>query len=567
MGHKFAEIAFTESVREVQHEMGSRNSYAGMDEGEDYNYLLSQHEADFLAARDSFYMASVSETGWPYLQHRGGPAGFLKVIDEDRIGFADFSGNRQYVSVGNFRKDDRVALFFMDYPNRRRLKMLGRVQVIGTDESELLAELEVDDYRARVERGFIFHIEAFDWNCPQHITPRYTESYVEQLVSSLQAENQSLKKQLNSKEAVSGATALSGTTALSDSTASSEKTALSDATAVSEIPASSGLTVLGDGPLELVVTAVHQLTPRVRSYELSAADGGLLPAVEAGSHLQVPVQLESGEVVIRYYSICSGPGRRDRYQIAVLREDDGRGGSVAVHQQFQLGLRLRCSMPQNHFALHSCTDNRADSSVLIAGGIGITPIMAMAQTLKQQGRVMQLHYAGRSLNEMAFQQQLKSEMGDALTLYSSAEKQRLDIEQILSTAADDAMFYVCGPSRLIDAVADSAKLLQIDPQRIRFERFTAEPIAGARPIQVELRRSGKTLNVAADETVLDAMLDAGVDAAFGCKSGMCKSCAVKVLEGEPDHRDSTLSGEEKEAEQLICPCVSRAKGKHLVLDI
>ncbi len=142
MGHGFAEIAFTESVREVQREMGSRAGYAVMDGGDDYNHRLGEQEAEFIAARDSFYMASVSETGWPYLQHRGGPVGFMRVLDEKTIGFADFSGNRQYVSTGNFRKDNRISLFFMDYPNRTRLKLLGKIREISLEEDQLLATLE-----------------------------------------------------------------------------------------------------------------------------------------------------------------------------------------------------------------------------------------------------------------------------------------------------------------------------------------------------------------------------------------------------------------------------------------
>jgi predicted pyridoxine 5'-phosphate oxidase superfamily flavin-nucleotide-binding protein len=192
MGHKFAEIAFTESVREVQSQLGSRSGYASLDGGEDFNNLLSERETSFISARDSFYMASVSETGWPYVQHRGGPVGFVRVIDSQTIGFADFSGNRQYVSVGNLRKDDRVSLFFMDYPNRTRLKMLGRVRLVGDDEPELLAQLEMDDYRAVVERGFVIHIEAFDWNCPQHITPRYTEADMESTIAPLLQELRSV---------------------------------------------------------------------------------------------------------------------------------------------------------------------------------------------------------------------------------------------------------------------------------------------------------------------------------------------------------------------------------------
>ena len=181
MGHRFAEIAFTESVQEVQQQNGSDKAYARMHGGEDFNHLMSQREADFVSARDSFYMASVSETGWPYVQHRGGPAGFVRVLDEKTLGLADYRGNRQYVSVGNLRKDDRVSLFFMDYPNQTRLKMLGHVRLIGEDESELLAQLGTPDYRAKVERGFLISIEAFDWNCPQHITPRYTKAEIERI--------------------------------------------------------------------------------------------------------------------------------------------------------------------------------------------------------------------------------------------------------------------------------------------------------------------------------------------------------------------------------------------------
>ncbi len=195
MGHKFAEIAFTDSVRAVQQEMGSRKAYANFDLGDDYNNQLGQREAEFIAARDSFYMASVSETGWPYVQHRGGPAGFVRILDNHTLGFADFRGNRQYVSVGNLRGDDRVSLFFMDYPNQTRLKLLGRVELIDDDQPELLEQLKTPDYRASVERGFIIRVEAFDWNCPQHITPRYTEAQVQELVQPLMEELQALKSQ------------------------------------------------------------------------------------------------------------------------------------------------------------------------------------------------------------------------------------------------------------------------------------------------------------------------------------------------------------------------------------
>ena len=186
MGHKFAEIAFTDTVKTLQEAMGSRKSYARLEGREaEFNHRLTPREAAFIAERDSFYMATVSETGWPYVQHRGGAKGFVRVFDDKTIGFADYSGNRQYVSVGNLMKDDRVSLFFMDYPNRTRLKLLGRVTLVDRDDTETLQKLTLPGAKARIERGMLITVEAFDWNCPQHITPRFTAQEVEDAVLPL----------------------------------------------------------------------------------------------------------------------------------------------------------------------------------------------------------------------------------------------------------------------------------------------------------------------------------------------------------------------------------------------
>jgi len=199
MGHRFAEIAFTDTVKAVQEAMGSRSSFARWEEGADRYNVLGPREAAFIDARDSFYMASVSETGWPYVQHRGGPPGFVRVLDEKTIGFADFRGNRQYVSVGNLMRDDRVSLFFMDYANRARLKLLGRVKIVGLDEAETLTRLALPDYPARVERGFVIRVEAFDWNCPQHITPRFTTAEITPVIQQLKTRIAELEAELAGK--------------------------------------------------------------------------------------------------------------------------------------------------------------------------------------------------------------------------------------------------------------------------------------------------------------------------------------------------------------------------------
>jgi uncharacterized protein len=194
MAHAFAEIAFTPRVRAEQERQGSRAGYARFDAGERHHDRLGPEEAAFIGARDSFYMATVGEAGWPYIQHRGGPEGFVRVLSETTLGFADFRGNRQYVSLGNVADDDRAAFFFMDYANRARLKLLGRMR--ATEDPALLERLAVPGYPAKVERGFLIEVAGFDWNCPQHITPRFTAAQVEAAVAPLRAHAERLAQRL-----------------------------------------------------------------------------------------------------------------------------------------------------------------------------------------------------------------------------------------------------------------------------------------------------------------------------------------------------------------------------------
>lgn len=186
MGHKFAEFAFTANVKAEQADRGSRRSYERFEQGEDHHDVLGPQEAAFISMRDSLYMATVSETGWPYVQHRGGPAGFLKVLDEKAIGFADFRGNRQYISVGNLKSNDRVSLILMNYVNKARLKILGRARIVDASDEVTLKRLAIPEYRAQVERGMLIRVEAFDWNCSQHITQRFTVAEIEAATEPLQ---------------------------------------------------------------------------------------------------------------------------------------------------------------------------------------------------------------------------------------------------------------------------------------------------------------------------------------------------------------------------------------------
>lgn len=200
-----SDIAFTESVKAEQTKRGSRSGYQKAIEKQDWQNTVSDDLTAFIAERDSFYFATASMGGQPYIQHRGGPKGFLKVIDEHTLAFADFSGNRQYISIGNLAENDRAYIFLMDYANRRRVKIWGQARVVE-DDPGLLSKLVEPGYKARPERVFLFKIEAWDINCPQHIVPRHDEETIRlataklgEQVALLQAENERLKKELASR--------------------------------------------------------------------------------------------------------------------------------------------------------------------------------------------------------------------------------------------------------------------------------------------------------------------------------------------------------------------------------
>ncbi len=428
MAQAFAKIAFTPNVQAAQARMGSGDAYCSAVLGEAEPVELSPYEIEFIAARDSFYQGTVGENGWPYVQHRGGPRGFLKVLDARTIGYADYSGNRQYISAGNLVGDDRVSLLLMDYPGQRRLKVWGRARLIDEDtEPALIARLESPDYRARVERGVVITVEAYDWNCPKYITPRFTEREVQERIGNWQGH------------------------------------------AEQAVPSSGEPVEFGTGPLKLVVTGIRQLTPRIRAYEFQAPDRSDLPAVTAGAHLVVPVHLFDGAVITRQYSLAALAQQRDTYEIAVLREDEGRGGSAAIHASWQIGTRLGIDLPVNQFPLYE----DGHHAVLIAGGIGITPIRAMTQALKARSSSFELHYSGRTPADMAYRGELARAFPQELHLYFTRIKggKHIDLHSIMRSAPADTRFYVCGPGQLIEAARSAGHELGIASGRFQYESF------------------------------------------------------------------------------------------------
>jgi len=196
MGHNFGSLVFTPLVKALQEKYGSRRQYARMEAGGSSPDRLGPDESEFIAERDSFYMATVGETGWPYVQHRGGPKGFLKVIDDHTIAFADFRGNKQYVSTGNLAADNRVALIMVDYPGQTRLKILGRTEIFdGEAAREWIERLREPGSKDVIERVYVIRVEAFDWNCPQHITPRFTEEQIREALAPFERRQEELERE------------------------------------------------------------------------------------------------------------------------------------------------------------------------------------------------------------------------------------------------------------------------------------------------------------------------------------------------------------------------------------
>jgi vanillate O-demethylase ferredoxin subunit len=305
------------------------------------------------------------------------------------------------------------------------------------------------------------------------------------------------------------------------------------------------------------IRAIRDVGTDIRSYELAPADGRPLPAFGAGAHIDV--QLPNG--MTRQYSLHGDPRERSAWHIAVKREAAGRGGSASLHDAGDVGATLGIVGPRNHFPL----DPAARRHLLIAGGIGVTPIYAMAQELSARGQPWALHYCARSPGHAAFHRELQALGGDVTTHFS--EKPVLDVQKLLRTHPEGTHVYCCGPQPLMQAVQEAAA--HWPAGEVHFEWFAASAAAwpANEPFEVELARSGRTVQVPRDRTILQVLRDDGIDVACACEEGVCGSCETRVLAGTPQHRDLLLSAEERAQGQTMMVCVSRAQTPRLVLDL
>jgi vanillate O-demethylase ferredoxin subunit len=301
------------------------------------------------------------------------------------------------------------------------------------------------------------------------------------------------------------------------------------------------------------------------SFELAAEDGHPLPAFSAGSHVDVEV----GDGLTRQYSLCNDSAETHRYLIGVLREPASRGGSVAMHERVQVGDVIQISAPKNHFALA----HEAQRSLLLAGGIGITPILCMAERLAQTGADFEMHYCTRSPARTAFAERIRASTFAPRVAFHHDDgdaAQKLDIAALLAQPEPGCHVYVCGPKGFMDAVLGTARANGWPEAQLHFEFFTSDA-AQARDadeaFDVQLASSGRVVHVPKGTTVLNALAEAGVVVPSSCEQGVCGTCITRVIEGVPDHRDMYFTPEEQAANAEFTPCCSRSKTPLLVLDL
>jgi vanillate O-demethylase ferredoxin subunit len=318
--------------------------------------------------------------------------------------------------------------------------------------------------------------------------------------------------------------------------------------------------------LQVRVSAKTWLADDIAGYELSPLNDDPLPGFEAGAHIDVHVP----EGPVRQYSLYDLPGEHASYRIGVLRDPQSRGGSAKLLDDVQVGDTLSISAPRNHFELH----RGPERSILFAGGIGITPILCMAQQLARENRTFEMHYCGRTVSRMAFIDRLQAaHFGNGMQVHVHLDDgpvdQLLDARSAIGTPSADKHLYVCGPTGFMDHILQSARELGWDEAHLHREYFAAGPIdsSGDGPFEIEVASSGQIIEVAADQSAAHALLDAGFEVSLSCEQGVCGTCMTSVLGGEPDHRDLYLTDDERERNDRFLPCCSRAKTRRLVLDL
>lgn len=461
---------------------------------------LDETHKTLIAGADTLFVASAHPEHGVDASHRGGHPGFVHIINNRLLRIPDFSGNSMFNTLGNFTSYPHAGLIFINFEHGHLLQLTGR--------PEILWELDdPQDETGGTKRYWQFEITAW-----QESTLPFRFAW------ELMDYSPHIPEQHHD---------------------------------------------IASSILSLKVDRINNESERVKSFRFRSIDETQLPAFQPGSHLQIKVKLPDGTDALRHYSLLCDPNDRSHYEIGVLKEPEGHGGSLYMHEQVKEGATLEVHAPINEFPMAG----KAEHSILIAGGIGITPILSMLHQLLADKQSFEIHYTARKASDLAFRDRIEQLADDNAYFYASqdADGQRLTLETLLATPKPGTHVYICGPRRLITAVRDTAAAHDWPLAQVHFESFGAQSLPGDQAIRVHLEKSNKTITVPADRTILDTLLEAGVNVPHDCKRGECTMCTTRVLEGEPDHRDLCLSLDEKASS--MCICVSRAIGEGLKLDL
>lgn len=483
--------------------------------------VLDHELTTLIETADSFFvgtstsMNAAMDTDHPAAldsSYRGGHPGFVEVTSNDRLLIPDYRGNSMFNTLGNIHSNGKAALSFIDFKSGQLLQLSGAAIILWDQQ-------DPDGKTAGTQRFWELRIE--QW--------RLTT-----LPKSLRWE-------------------------FLDYSPHNLKHSVPD--------------------LNLRVESVEIKNPRVKLLRLVGTNGAQLPAFEAGAHLPVEVKVKvktdwkaqtgsrhaissTYKTTPRHYSLLSSSHENRYYEIAVQLEPQGRGGSNYMHQ-LHVGDTLTAKAPRNEFPLLAT----AGHSILIAGGIGITPILSMLRQLSESDASFEIHYTARSEADLAFKHEIQALAGAKALFYPSNDKssRRLNLESILEHPQPDTHVYLCGPVRMIDALREVGERNAWPADQLHFESFGGSTSATDSAITLTLKKSAQVIEVKPTESILDALIDANVSVPYQCRRGECGMCATPVLSGTPDHRDLYLSKDEQQ--QQICVCVSRSKGTELSLDL
>ncbi|WP_185964594.1 pyridoxamine 5'-phosphate oxidase family protein [Aliikangiella marina] len=474
---------------------------------------LKPDQAQLIANADSFFVASAcqllesnasaTDFSSPFTadaSHRGGFPGFVEVKG-NRLRIPDYPGNSMFNTLGNIEMYPHAGLVFIDFDNSKLIQVSGSAKILW-DEEDLTNQSD------GTQRFWELYIE------------RWQETPIPASISWQFFDYSPHNPRSNKAESNNTET------------------------------------------LTLQVSKVVEETKAIKTFTLVSNDHGILPAIEAGSHLPIVLTLPSGKQIERHYSIISSSDENRFYKIAVQKQSRSRGGSEFIHNQLVAGSLLSAKAPKNAFPL----GNHSGCTLLVAGGIGITPILSMIQTLKSRNRPFEVHYVAKTQQDMAFYEKVKKIAQGRAYFYFSKEPSspKLDVVALMKSATENTHLYVCGPTKLINAIRDTGNILDWNPEKIHFESFGTNN-KDNKTFQVNLTKTNAVITVKPQESILDVLIKKKINVAYDCKRGECGMCAVDIIKGDVEHRDFYLSKSEQNAQ--MCICVSRAKDSKLVLAI